>query len=107
MKPVVMTVSVMGDEYGIGGHGNGDLLVVVGDSGGIAEGCNTYRGGVGGGHVNKDDDKGGNGAHWPANSDGNGIAVEGRGGGGGRALVAFEKPKDLGKIAQNRKPARP
>ena len=49
---VVMTVSVMGDEYGIGGHGNGDLLVVGGDSGGIGEGCNTYRGGVGGGHVN-------------------------------------------------------
>ena len=45
-----------------GGHGNGegnddDDHVVGGDSGGIGEGCNGDRGGGGGGHVNKADDK--------------------------------------------------
>ena len=70
-----------GDEYGIGGHSNGeskddDDHVVVSDSGGIGDGCNGDRGGVGGGHVNKGDDKGRNGAHRSENSDGNGIAVE-------------------------------
>lgn len=70
-----------GDEYGIGGHGNGegnvdDDHVFVGDSGGISESCKAYRGGVGGGHVNKGDDKGRNGAHRSENSDGDGIAVK-------------------------------
>ena len=70
-----------GDEYGIGGHGDGegnddDDHVVVGDSGGIDEGCNGDRGGVGGGHVNKGNDKGRNGVNRSENSNGNGIAVE-------------------------------
>ena len=57
-----------GNDYGIGGHGDGDGNddddhAVVGDSGGIHGGCNGYRGGVGGGHVNKGDDKDRNGAH--------------------------------------------
>ena len=64
-----------GEEYGIGGHGNGegddDDDHVVGDSGGIGEGCNGDCG-----HVNKGDDKGRNGAHRSENSEGNGIAVE-------------------------------
>ena len=65
-----------GDEYGIAGHddgeGNDANNHVVGDSSGIGEGCNDDRGGVGGSHVNKGDDKGRNGAHRSENSDGNG-----------------------------------
>ena len=67
-----------GDEYGTAGQSNGegkddDDHVVVGDSGGIGEGCNgDLGGGGGGGHVNKGDDKGRNGAHRSENSDGNG-----------------------------------
>lgn len=70
-----------GDVYGIGGHGNGegyddDDHVFVGDSGGIGDSCNGDRGGVGGSHVNKGDDKGRNGDHRSENRDGDGTAVK-------------------------------
>lgn len=72
-----------GDDYGIGGHGNGEDSDsddhVGGDSGSsIDDGCtcNGGCGGVGGGHLNKGDDKGRNGARRSENSNGNGKAVE-------------------------------
>ena len=69
-----------GDEYDIGGHGNGESSDhddhVVGDSGFIGDGCNGDRGGVGGGHVDKGDDKGRNGALRSENSVANGIVAE-------------------------------
>lgn len=67
-----------GDEYGIGEGNDDDDHVFVGGKfcGCIGDSCNAYRGGVGGGHVNKGDDKGRNGTQRSENSDGDGIAVK-------------------------------